>query len=36
VQVGTDPPQNLNTATRHRLKAEADLWRAKNPQRPAK
>ena len=26
---GSDPPQNLNSATRHRLKVEAELWKAK-------
>src|SRR5262249_28478588 len=29
VQVGSDPSQNLYTATRHRLDAEAALWKAK-------
>lgn len=29
-QVGTDPPHELNPAHRHRLAAEAVLWKAKN------
>jgi hypothetical protein len=29
---GTDPPQALNYARRHRLKAEAELWKVKNAQ----
>jgi hypothetical protein len=28
---GTDPPQTINYVRRHRLKAEAELWKAKNP-----
>ena len=31
VEAGTDPSQMLNIATRHRLAAEAALWKAKNP-----
>jgi RNA polymerase sigma factor (sigma-70 family) len=31
---GTEPPQNLHAAQRHRLEAEAALWKAKNGQRP--
>jgi hypothetical protein len=31
VTEGIDPPQNLSQATAHRLRAEAALWKAKNP-----
>jgi hypothetical protein len=36
VNAGTDPPQMLHTARRHRLKVEAALWKAKNPQPAAR
>jgi RNA polymerase sigma factor (sigma-70 family) len=32
VETGTDPPQQLNTARRYRLKVEAALWKVKNSQ----
>jgi RNA polymerase sigma factor (sigma-70 family) len=34
VMAGNDPPLSLNGACRHRLEAEAALWKAKNAQRP--
>jgi hypothetical protein len=30
VEVGSDPPQQMHLARRHRLKVEAALWKAKN------
>jgi hypothetical protein len=33
MEAGADPPGNLHAATRHRLAAEAALWKAKNPPR---
>ena len=30
VAAGNEPPQNIHAAQRHRLAAEADLWKAKN------
>jgi hypothetical protein len=30
---GNEPPQNIHAAQRHRLEAEAALWKAKNAQR---
>ena len=32
-EAGNEPPQDLHAAQRHRLAAEAELWKAKNPQR---
>ena len=31
VKAGTDPVRHMNMAERHRLKAEADLWKALHP-----
>jgi hypothetical protein len=33
VGAGTEPPQNIHAAQRHRLEAEAALWKAKNAPR---
>lgn len=36
VDAGTDYPQNMNTARRQRLAAEAALWKAEHPPRPGR
>ncbi len=35
VSSGNEPPQSIYAAQRHRLEAEAILWKAKNPSKAA-